>query len=103
MSKIADINEFAKALMNVYESAFKGLGRDKTWHIFKKFFARRALRHLEIKSGDAVEDKEERSEALRAFEEDIKTAMDAMAENHGLTSDDADLGGEDDEMDQSVA
>lgn len=103
MSKITDLNQFAKALMDVYEAAFNGLGRDKTWNIFKKFFARRALRHLEVKSGEVVEDKEERAEALRAFEEDIKTAMDAMAENHGLTSDDADLGGEEDDMDQSVA
>jgi len=103
MNKITDINVFAKALMEVYEAAFKGLGRDKTWDIFKKFFARRALRHLEVKSGETVEDKEERGEALQAFEDDLKAAMDQMAENHGLTADDAETGEEEDEMDQGVA
>lgn len=103
MNKITNVNDFAKALMEVYEAGFKGLGRDKTWQIFKKFFSRRVLRHLEIKSGETIEDKEERAEALHAFEEDIKTAMDAMAENHGLTSDDADTGGDEDDLDQGVA
>jgi hypothetical protein len=79
---IRDINEFAQCLQELYGRAFAGMGRQQTYTIFFKFFARRVLKHWESKSGGSIDGEEEREEALDHLEELLRNAVDEFANTY---------------------